>query len=293
MTCVGRKLAPRQARSLTNLLSKLQIEHQSVPAGRRVSVWVPAAYAPFARRQLARQAETTATQAFESEPQPFLVAGWSSLIAALALALLYLLVALEPDPERFYAVYGAMDRDIRSGELYRCVTALLFHTTPAHLLGNITALLLFIPFICRRFGHGWGWLLVLGSGVGGNYLNAWVRRAPQLFMGSHLSVGASTAVFGALGILVVLNLRRKGQFGWKQWRVWTPIAGGLGFLAFMGSAPGSDLLAHLFGFLAGGGIGAAAVYGSPRPLGGWCQALSAGAVLGILTWAWIQGLGPP
>jgi membrane associated rhomboid family serine protease len=292
MICVGRMLSRRQAKRLADLLTTLDIDHRSVPTGRRVNVWAPAAYAPFVRRQLARQAAETALHEIDPEPAALLPAGWSSLIAVLGLALLYILTTMESDTQRFFEVYGAVDRKIRAGEIYRCVTALLFHTTPAHLLGNITALLLFAPFICRRFGHGWGWLLVLGSGVGGNYLNAWIRRTAQLWTEVHLSVGASTAVFGALGILVAINMRHRGRHGRSRWRVWTPVAGGLGFLAFMGSAPGSDLLAHLFGFLVGGAIGVAALYGCPRPAAGWSQAAAAAATLGTLAWAWAQGLGP-
>jgi membrane associated rhomboid family serine protease len=292
MTCVGHRLSSRQAKRFTHLLTSLDIDHRSEPAGRKVDVWVPAAYAPFARRHLARQAAEASLDGIDPDPEALLSAGWSSLIAVLALALLYLLITLEADAQRFFEVYGAVDRKIRTGEIYRCVTALLFHTTPAHLLGNITALLLFAPIICQRFGHGWGWLLVLASGVGGNYLNAWVRVTPQLITRIHLSVGASTAVFGALGILVAVNMRRRDRYGGNRWRVWTPVAGGLGFLAFMGSAPGSDLLAHLFGLLVGGTIGLVALYGGQRPAGGWWQATAAAATLGTLAWAWVQGLGP-
>lgn len=255
-----------------------------------MALWVAPAHIPFARRQLARL-ETQARAAAERRPtETPLAAIWSSLIVTGGLALLHYLITLQADGDRFFASFGAVDHLIRSGELHRSVTALLLHSSVGHLLSNAAALLLFGPVICRRFGHGWGWLLVLMSGVGGNCLNAWVRKTPQLFAGPHLSVGASTAVFGAVGILVAVNLYRRGPFERGRWRRWTPIAGGLGFLAFMGSAPGSDILAHLFGFLVGLGVGGIAGLERLPSASAWRQAMATGAALALLVWAWARGI---
>jgi membrane associated rhomboid family serine protease len=292
MTCVARRQNRERVDGLTRILTALAIAHRVEVAGRRATLWVAAPHAPFARRQLARleaQARQSAVPAVSETP---LAAAWSSLLVAGGLTLLHLLITGEAQRELFYGAYGAVDRLIRAGEWYRCVSALLLHSTPAHLLGNAAALILFGPFVCRRFGHGWGWLLVLTSGVGGNCLNAWVRKAPQLLMGPHLSVGASTAVFGAVGILVAVNLHRRRETVGARWRSWTPLAGGLGFLAFMGSAPGSDLLAHLFGFAVGLGIGAAAGPWRLPVVHMGFQALTAFTALATVVWAWSQGLGP-
>ncbi len=291
MVQVASGVSRDQAAALDRVLTNRQIVHQIDYRRGRATIWVAAPHAPFARRQLARQAARAIEDGGVAGSSQQQLVIWSSLIIAGGLALLHLLISLEPDRSLFFEAYGAMDRRIRSGELYRCVTALLLHTTPAHLLSNVAALILFGPFVCRRFGHGWGWLMVLLSGMGGNYLNAWVRNAPHLVMGPHLSVGASTAVFGALGILVSANLYRKRLAGDANWRRWAPVAGGLGFLAFMGSAPGTDLLAHLFGLLVGLGIGAAAAFSGRPAASVWGQAMATGAALAIMLWAWSQGLG--
>ncbi len=292
MTCVARQLDPQRAEQLTLVLSSLAIAYQLQTSPRGIGIWVAAPHAHFASRQLARYEAETRGAAVEPAPETTMPDIWSSLIVAGGLALLHLLVSLEADQRLFLDAYGAMAAKILSGELYRCVTALLLHTTPAHLLGNVAALLLFGPFICQRFGQGWGWTLVLGSGVAGNLITAWVRGAPH--MGQHLSVGASTAVFGALGILVAINIRRRRRtLGSARWRVWAPLAGGLGFLAFMGSAPGSDLLAHLFGFGGGLAIGALAYLMWPRPASGWRQVPPAIGALALLAWAWSQGIPAP
>lgn len=292
MTCVARQLGHRQAEQLILVLTSLDIAHQIQPSRRGIAIWVATPHAPFAMRQLARYEAEVLEAAVEVPPESAPPAIWSSLIVAGGLVLLYLLISLEGDHKRFFDVYGAAAQKIHTGELYRCITALLLHTTPAHLLGNAAALLLFGPFICQRFGQGWGWMMVMGSGVLGNYVTAWLRAAPHY--GPHLSVGASTAVFGALGILVAINIRRRRQLlGRARWRVWAPLAGGLGFLAFMGSAPGSDLLAHLFGFLGGLGIGAVANQIWPRPALGWLQAPPTAGALALIAWAWSQGLPTP
>ena len=46
--------------------------------------------------------------------------------------------------------------------------------------------------------------------------------------------------------------RRRRGIRTSAWRVWAPIAAGLGLLGFLGTSPNADLLAHIFGF----GVGA-------------------------------------
>jgi rhomboid protease GluP len=293
MTCVARRLSTRRVNELIPIFTALEIRYSIEASGRKMNLWVAAPHAPFVRRQLARlesQARETGALAVRGHP---LAAVWSSFLVSGGLALLYGLISLEGKRSLFFDTFGAVDRLIRAGELYRCVTALLLHSSPAHLLGNLAALMLFGPFVCRRFGHGLGWLMILLSGGAGNYLNAWVRGASDLIMGPHLSVGASTAVFGAVGILVAVNWHRRLSTENIGWRRWTPLAGGLGFLAFMGSAPGSDLLAHLFGFVVGLGGGAVADRWLSPPAKGRYQALAACTVLAIVFWAWSRGIPSP
>src|ERR1700678_3739961 len=74
----------------------------------------------------------------------------------------------------------------------------------------------------------------------------------------HQSIGASTAIFGAIGLLAAteLVLHRKRSRGWLD--VAAPIVGGFALLGALGSGSGdgrTDLGAHLFGFLSGVIIG--------------------------------------
>jgi len=99
-------------------------------------------------------------------------------------------------------------------------------------------------------------------------------------------VGASTAVFGAIGVLGGL------QFGRKRRRrgAWLPVAGSLALLAMLGSDPGADIVAHLFGLLVGGVLGLAAALLVARPPGRpvqWGLALGA---LAAIAGSWLVAL---
>lgn len=106
----------------------------------------------------------------------------------------------------------------------------------------------------------------------------------------HLSVGASTAVFGALGILVALVWRR-GFLRHTPWRRrFAPIFAGIALLAYTGTAgENTDLGAHLFGFVAGLGIGWALARDALLD-GRRAQWLAAAAGAGALVAAWAVAL---
>ena len=137
---------------------------------------------------------------------------------------------------------------VLAGEWWRAVTALTLHADAPHVLANAAASALLMTAVCWHLGPGVGLWLLLLAGAGGNALTAAVHG------GDHVSVGASTAVFGAIGILAALQItrRRAGSSGMKSWVV---IAASLALLALLGTGPHADLLAHLFGFLVGGGLG--------------------------------------
>jgi rhomboid protease GluP len=149
-------------------------------------------------------------------------------------------------------------RMVEHHEWWRAATALMVHADLAHLLGNLFFGGLFAWFVVRAFGQWLGWLWIALSGVLGNVAVA-ALWYPDPFRG----VGASTAVFGAVGLLVahgiVWSRRGAGLRGHRSWIV--PLGGGLGLLGMFGSGgekAGVDLAAHLFGFVAGLAIGLAA-----------------------------------
>ena len=149
------------------------------------------------------------------------------------------------DVEKIVREYGASAFDIMNGEIYRTVTSLMLHANYPHLAGNIAGIAIFGTAVCNITGAGVGWLMILSSGILGNLANAALLRY------SHISIGASTAVFGAVGILAAYQLCRKIKIVEQRTKAWLPIAGGLALLGFLGTGLHSDLTAHLFGFVAG------------------------------------------
>lgn len=145
---------------------------------------------------------------------------------------------------------------VLSTEPWRAVTALTLHADSAHILGNAISGTVFASAVHRRLGPGGGTLAILASGAAGNVANAFYHHA--LGEGGHRSIGASTAVFGAIGLLAATQLfinRRKdgGQRGFLSWA--GPVVGGLALLGALGASERSDLGAHLFGLAAGGILG--------------------------------------
>jgi len=145
---------------------------------------------------------------------------------------------------------AAVDTEaVLHGEWWRLITGLTVHSGAAHLAGNALFLLLLGYAVCLSFGGGLGWALILAAGIAGNAV------ACVLHGVHHVSVGASTACFGALGIMSALQvIRNARRFGarWGVWsRTWVPLGAGLALLTLLGTGPRSDLAAHAFGFVAG------------------------------------------
>lgn len=143
---------------------------------------------------------------------------------------------------------------VAGGEWWRTFTALFLHGDLPHLAGNVFIGGVFCYFVVQSFGQIRGWVLILASGVMGNALNA-VHHYPETFY----SLGASTATFGAVGLLVGLGI----VLAWKSraYRMFkpmmVPLAVGLVVLGWYGVGDGNtDVLAHLFGWVSGLVLGA-------------------------------------
>ncbi len=174
---------------------------------------------------------------------------FTGIWACLLLLACHIAVNMAGNADKIFREYGASSRDILNGELYRTVTALMLHSGYPHLAGNMAGIAIFGTAVCNITGAGAGWLMILLTGILGNLADA------ALYQYGHISIGASTAVFGAVGILAAYQLYRKIKIPGQKMKAWLPVAGGLALLAFLGSGEHSDLTAHLFGFMAGIGLG--------------------------------------
>jgi membrane associated rhomboid family serine protease len=249
-------VATRLTEARVNELA-LVLTARGVPFHRQLQLdgwelWVPLGQAPAAATELTLYKHENARQ-IGARPVEEVGAGRAGVVWYVA-TLLAVFFALHTG--LFNADWLGAGRleagALLAGEWWRAFTALTLHVELAHLGGNLAFGAFFGYFVGRYLGHGVGWLAVLLAAGGANLLNAWVQSP------AHRSIGASTAVFAALGMLVAYTWWR-GFLRDTPWRGRiAPIVAGLGLLAFTGtSGENTDLGAHLFGFIMGLVLGGA------------------------------------
>jgi len=138
----------------------------------------------------------------------------------------------------------------------------------------------------RQMGVGTAWLLtVLGAGMA-NFSEA-LASVP-----AHQSVGASTAVFAALGLLAAHSWRTYGVLAKTSLRRRAPIIAGVALLGFLGTAgEGTNLVAHLFGFTYGAMLGILAAQPGFTRLFARIPQWSYGVIaLGVIALSWFLAL---
>ncbi len=139
---------------------------------------------------------------------------------------------------------------VLSGQWWRVVTALTLHVDAGHILSNLVFGTVFGLLAGRVLGGGVAWLTIVIAGSLGNYMNALVQPA------EHTSIGASTAVFAALGVIVAHALRHRTPGPQRALLRWSPLIGGVVLFGLLGiGGQRTDVMAHLTGLLAGMSIG--------------------------------------
>ena len=213
---------------------------------------------------------------------PNLVGGAS--IAGILLLFFFITAIGHPTVQWFEL--GSADADrILLGELWRTVTALSLHANLAHVLSNAIGIAIFLGALSSILGLGLASALVLLAGAGGNLVNALIHGS------AHVSIGASTSVFGAVGMLGGLGLARRGRRKVPKRRAWVPVAAALALLAMLGTGGERvDILAHLFGFLFGGILGVLFAFITPRPPGLRIQWACGGMAAASLIYCWTLAL---
>jgi rhomboid protease GluP len=176
--------------------------------------------------------------------------------------------------------YGASASAIINGEIYRTVTALMIHADLVHLAGNMAALALFFTAVCSVQGFGVGSLCLLVSGAIGNYITALLYRT------AHLSIGSSTAVFGAVGILIAHQTFSSFRVSKHRFKAWLPLGGGLCLLGLFSEGEHTDILAHLFGLGSGMAVGCIFELFFKKPPGPLYQYLSFSLALAVILLSW-------
>lgn len=179
---------------------------------------------------------------------------FTPLLWLLAVVVSFWLQGREPG----WTANGAMEARavFERGDVWRAFTALFLHADLGHLVSNALSGLFVFSAVVTTLGRLRGWLLLAIAAVAGN-----LAAAALHIGGEYRSLGASTAVFAALGLLTGQAARAVLRAGRPQrWRaVFVPLAAGVAVLGLYGAGEQRvDVVAHVTGFAAGLVLGLAA-----------------------------------
>lgn len=155
-----------------------------------------------------------------------------------------------------------------NGEYWRLLSSAFLHGGILHILFNMYVLFVIGQVLERILGHARYAILYLVAALGG---------AVASYMFSDIltvSVGASGAIFGLMGALVVAG--RRLRYDITQVLVLLVINVAIGFMS-----PGVDWRAHLGGLVIGGAVAAVYVFAPRKGRTTW-QVLGVGGIVAVL-----------
>ena len=276
-------LTKKQADTFGLVLLSSGMTHNIQPGRDGWELWVAEDAAESAERLLQTYLdENRDFQPTRDTPLSVYRRTWAGIWGAFVLLVWHAAILLGHDVGTIHRLYGSSARHVVNGEWYRSATALLLHADSIHLAGNIVGMSIFATAVCSITGWGVGWLLILASGISGNLINAYVYGY------GHNSIGASTAVFGALGLLSSYQFLKKIRMSGSRFQILLPLGAGLALLAFTGSSSHTDIMAHLFGFFSGIILGFLYYRVVPYPYGWRRQAWAFAGVVFVLAVAWFR-----
>jgi rhomboid protease GluP len=261
------------------------IEHETRESERSWTLVVP-------EPLLARAYEEISRYSAERNPPRSIPAAMPARPGATLGAIIYVLILLLT---AYCAGNGAFGADWLSignldaaapREWWRAVTALTLHLDQEHLLGNVLFGVLGGIGAGRLLGPGVAWASILGAAAVANYLE--ILIAPV----THRAVGASTAVFAALGLLAGMAWRERLTLRERLWYRWAPLIAGICLLTLLGAGNAHvDVLGHALGFILGIGVGwVHAQVGLPGNRGTRLQILSGACAILLVITAWLLAL---
>lgn len=183
----------------------------------------------------ASRVATKAQSAVQLSGRPFV----TYVLAGICIAV-YLLGLLAGQDDRLILDYALHPAAVAyDQEWYRLMTAVFLHASLLHILFNMYVLLVLGPTLERILGHGRYLVLFLLAGLGGS-VASFAFSSPMT-----RSVGASGAIFGLMGALLVAGRRLRYDV--------TQVAVLIGINIVIGFLPGSgvDWRAHLGGLVTG------------------------------------------
>lgn len=250
---------------------------------------VATADATLARQELLAYSRETLGRPKPVRVMPQRAGGWPGVLGYVTVLLVVALYAAADPLARDWFSAGKTHAGLmRDGQWWRAVTALTLHSDMIHLAANALFGGLIGWFTGQLLGNGLAWLSILIAGATGNALLALIRPA------QHTSVGASTAVFAALGILAAYAWMRRKREDAPSLKRLAPLIGGAVLLAFLGTGgERTDVPAHLSGFVSGLLVGT--IYGKLGDriqMGSRVQLLFGLTATAIVAAAWLIALEP-
>jgi rhomboid protease GluP len=181
-------------------------------------------------------------------PIPWLTYGLIAINVAIWLATLgYGAGVGASSPDLLLLWGGNAASEVQRGEWWRMVSAIFLHNGLMHVALNMVGLYSVGMTVERIYGHKLFALIYFGSGLFGSALSLHFSAQKAV------SVGASGAVFGVTGALLIAMLQHRKQLPKTMSK---QTLGSLGFFIFYAlaqglSKPGIDNAAHIGGLLAG------------------------------------------
>jgi rhomboid protease GluP len=161
------------------------------------------------------------------------------------------------------------------GEWWRLVTPLFLHAGLLHFAMNSMALLSLGPLAEEEYGTERFGVMYLLSGFAGTMV--------AQYLGGVRTVGASGAICGLLGLMLVHGWRRGGAYGSA---IQSVMARNAMLMVVMSLLPGIDWRSHLGGFLGGALFGLVVPWGPHRSrAGATLWSVAALVLLGISVYA--------
>ena len=263
------------------VLSAIGIEHAIEHDDAEYRLMVPARVAARASAEL----EGFSAEAPLKTPWVEVVPRDSGTAAVLGyLAVIWLLPMLQSHGalDLQWDELGAVDAErVRAGEWWRAVTALTLHADLGHIVGNSVFGAIFGLLAGRYLGSGLAWLVIVVCAGAANMIDAFLQSD------DFRAIGASTAVFAALGVVAAVVWRR-GYYksgGWR--RNLGPLFAAFSLLAFTGMGGEGehvDVMGHVVGFTLGlvGGAAVATIEFERRA----GQMLAGAGALALVAGAW-------
>ena len=152
----------------------------------------------------------------------------------------------------FMMTHGALTVDqVRGGNWYVLFSSMFLHFGYIHLFQNMFVLFFASRYLEQEIGSLYYLLLYLLSGIVGNVCSYYVSLAGNDVLS--VSAGASGAVFGVLGALVVLTVLKQGRLAWLGSRGMVVMAVLCVIQGF--STAGVNNVAHMSGMACGAVMG--------------------------------------